>query len=100
MKRRLLSHAFSEKALRDYEPQVVSLVDQWVNGIAQVASTRDGSVDLGKWLNYLVFDILGQLCFGSSFGLIADTSDRYITTLVPEATRGWYTVCVCPVYDI
>lgn len=93
VKRRLLSHAFSEKALKDYEPVINKTVGTWLSQLEQEAnSTGGGAVDLGRWSEYLIFDILGELCFSKSFGLLESSEGRYITKLVPQATRSWYTL--------
>jgi cytochrome P450 len=92
IKRRLLSHAFSDKALKNYEPRICSLVDSWIECLQTEAENGDGCVDLGKWCNYLIFDILGDLGYGQSFGLTSNKEDRSIVGLVPKATAGWTAV--------
>ncbi|KAK2595801.1 hypothetical protein QQS21_006564 [Conoideocrella luteorostrata] len=92
IKRRLLSHAFSERALRDYEPRICSLVAIWLDCLEAEAKKGAASLDLGDWCNYLIFDILGDLAYGSSFGLTKDTEDRSIVGLIPKATGGWYSL--------
>jgi cytochrome P450 len=50
----------------------------------------DGSIDFAAWVNYIIFDILGNLCYGKDFGLRSSDKDRYVTELLPRATRSWY----------
>ena len=92
VKRRLLSHAFSERALKDYEPRICNLVSLWLDCLEGEAKKNDRSVDLGEWCNYLIFDILGDLAFGTSFGLTTRAEDRFVTGLIPKTTGGWYSV--------
>lgn len=67
-------------------------VGTWLSQLEQEASsTGGGAVDLGRWSEYLIFDILGELCFSQSFGLLLSSEGRYITKLAPQATRCWYT---------
>lgn len=71
-KRRVLNHAFSSKALRSAEPFVLSNADRWCELLDQEVSAGgewSGSCNMTDWVNYLVFDILGDLCFGQSFGM-------------------------------
>ncbi|KAJ5117157.1 hypothetical protein N7448_004102 [Penicillium atrosanguineum] len=89
IKRRLLSHAFSEKALKNYEPRICNLIDSWIECLGAEAEKDDGCVDLGEWCNYLIFDILGDLGYGQSFELTAKKENRSIVGLVPKATAGW-----------
>ncbi|KAL9608412.1 MAG: hypothetical protein Q9167_006760 [Letrouitia subvulpina] len=68
--RRLLSHAFSENALRQQEPLLQSYVDLLIaklrNQIA-TSTTSTAKLDLVKWFNFVTFDISGDLSFGDSF---------------------------------
>lgn len=83
VKRRLLSHAFSNSALKDYEPRTVGTVRTWLHGIDEESMKGDGKIDLGRWNEYLIFDILGALCFRKPFGWLKSEEDRFITRLVP-----------------
>ncbi|KAJ5155287.1 hypothetical protein N7492_008090 [Penicillium capsulatum] len=91
VKRRLLSHAFSERAMKDYEPRICKLVSTWLDCLEAEAKGRD-IMDLGEWCNYLIFDILGDLAFGDSFGLMTTASERFVTGLIPKTTGGWYSL--------
>ncbi|KFA73875.1 hypothetical protein S40288_00867 [Stachybotrys chartarum IBT 40288] len=67
--RRLLSHAFSEKALRSQEDIMKHYIDIFINKLDQ--KERDGEViDIVKWFNYLTFDLIGDLAFGQPFGCL------------------------------
>lgn len=92
IKRRLLSHAFSERALKDYEPRIASLVGTWLECLQGEIDSGRGDIDMGKWCDYLIFDILGDLCFGKAFGVMASVENRSIVGLVSRATEGWYKV--------
>ena len=75
--RSLLSHAFSERSLRDQEVLVQGHVDTFVSKLrAQVKSEgrkRTGKVDIKAWFNYTTFDITGDLTFAESFGCLKDS---------------------------
>ncbi|VUC29101.1 unnamed protein product [Clonostachys rosea] len=64
--RRLISHAFSDKALRNQEPVLQSYVDKLMSRLSE-ASDRNESVDLVHWYNFATFDLIGDLAFGQSF---------------------------------
>ncbi|KAJ4213738.1 hypothetical protein NW759_010735 [Fusarium solani] len=67
--RRLLSHAFSEKALRSQEDILKLYIDKFINRLAQQA--HDGvAVDLVSWYNFATFDLIGDLSFGEPFGCL------------------------------
>lgn len=66
--RRLLSHAFSERALKQQEHLVQSYIELLVEKLRECASTPNTAVvDLVQWLNFTTFDIIGDLSLGESF---------------------------------
>lgn len=65
--RRLLSHAFSEKALRDQESLIQSYVDLLVERLNGEINSSRGIVDMTQWYNFTTFDIIGDLAFGEPF---------------------------------
>lgn len=77
-KRRVLNYAFSEAALRDAEVFLHSNIDRWIELLGELP-TKDGkwseSLDMCDWMNWLVFDILGDLCFGKCFDMKEPGSD-------------------------
>ncbi|KAL8777895.1 MAG: hypothetical protein Q9213_007662 [Squamulea squamosa] len=69
-KRRILNAAFSDKALRTYEPFMIQHVDRWCELLLDGARYEWSSPkDMADWSDYLIFDILGELCYAKSFGL-------------------------------
>ena len=69
--RKLLSHAFSDAALRQQEPIMAEYFELLVNQLKKrIDGEEKGEVDLKKWYNFLTFDIIGDLCFGESFGAL------------------------------
>jgi len=72
--RRLLSHAFSDKALREQEPLVQCYIDSLISGLQkQIDGPAKGRIDFVDWFNWTTFDILGDLSFGESFNCLKDT---------------------------
>ncbi|KAI9790607.1 MAG: hypothetical protein M1816_004939 [Peltula sp. TS41687] len=67
-KRRILNTVFMEKSLRAASLYVNRHVDRW-NELLLDGDGEDWSQpkDLTEWSDYLIFDILGDLCFGRSF---------------------------------
>lgn len=66
-----MNYAFSENALRSAEGFLHSNVDRWLELLGSSAE-KDGwtkSLNMCDWVNWLVFDILGDLCFGKSFDM-------------------------------
>ena len=77
--RRVLSHGFSERALREQEDILKHYTDLLIVKLGeQVQSTEKGSVtlDIAKWYNYTTFDIIGDLCYNDPFHSLEDSADH------------------------
>jgi cytochrome P450 len=70
-KRRVLNNAFSDKALRFEEPLLHQNIDRWCELLDQQIGGRQWSqsLNMADWATYLIFDILGDLCFGKCFNM-------------------------------
>ncbi|KKY18590.1 putative cytochrome p450 [Diplodia seriata] len=67
--RRLLAHAFSDKALREQEPLINKYVSLLVAKLSD-ATQSALAVDMVRMYNYCTFDIMGDLAFGEPLGLL------------------------------
>ncbi|KAI9735734.1 MAG: hypothetical protein M1818_006342 [Claussenomyces sp. TS43310] len=67
--RRLLSHAFSSKALRDQSTVVMKYVNMFVDQVKAKGNVETG-VNATEWYNWITFDRIGDLAFGESFGAV------------------------------
>jgi cytochrome P450 len=67
--RRLLSHAFSDKGMREQQGIIVAYVDDLIWGL-RMASKDGESLDMVKWFNWTTFDVIGRLAFGEDFGCL------------------------------
>lgn len=69
--RLVLSHGFSERALKEQEPIIQSYVDLLIAQLLNktIVSGEQGvaSVNIGEWYSFTTFDIIGDLAFGESF---------------------------------
>lgn len=74
--RKLLSHGFTEKAVREQEPMInkyVSLLISRLRGLAASSKTDGAIVDIIKWYDFCFFDLTGDLAFAESFGCLEDS---------------------------
>lgn len=62
--RRVFSHAFCDKSLRDQEVTVIKYVDQLM---VKLQEHTMEPTDMCKWFNLVCFDIIGDLMFSDSF---------------------------------
>ncbi|KAI0602456.1 cytochrome P450 [Biscogniauxia sp. FL1348] len=67
--RRLFSPAFSERALRKQEPLFRKYTDMLMSKLRELGG--DGSpVEMTRLFNFAAFDMMAELCFGDSLGLL------------------------------
>lgn len=78
--RRLFSHSFSEKGMREMQPRIQSYVGLLMRGLKETAGT--GYTDILQWYNWTTFDMIGDLAFGESFHCLeTKTTDPWITAV-------------------
>lgn len=71
--RRLLSHVFSERELKGQEGLIRTLVDTMIIKLREKVWDGEGNnVDLASWMNFITFDITGDLMLGEPFGSLKD----------------------------
>lgn len=85
--RRLLAHAFSDRALREQEPILQSYVNLLVRQLNDSAASNE-SVDMTKWFNYITFDIIGDLAFGEPFGCLKNKGYHPWITNIFQNVKG------------
>jgi cytochrome P450 len=88
--RKLLNHAFSERALRDQEPILKKYVDQLIHRLGEMVDSGHGAtvVNLVKWYNWTTFDIVGHLGFGEPFGCLEDKAYHPWVAMIFEHIKG------------
>lgn len=94
-----MNYAFSEAALRDAETFLHSNIDRWLELLGQ-QTLKEGEastpVNMSDWVNWLVFDILGDLCFGTNFNMKESTSKlRHIPEVMATFLELLHPVRTC-----
>ncbi|KAI1812505.1 isotrichodermin C-15 hydroxylase [Poronia punctata] len=89
-KRRVLSQAFSDSAMKEMERYILANVRSFCEQIGLGASDEKKgwtvSKNMADWCNYLAMDILGDLSFGKAFHMLDRPDNRYALDLVSLAT--------------
>ena len=67
--RRALAHAFSMRALNEQEALVTEHVTKLIKAMFNFHKAGQ-AFDLSEWLNFLTFDITGDLTFKEYFGCL------------------------------
>lgn len=98
-KRRVLSQAFSDAALKAMEDVMLLHVRQLCASLAgegpgeESSSETKGVVrNMSSWFGYLSYDVMGELCFGKSFDMLIADTKRHMTGLVDRASNRHYLV--------
>lgn len=96
-KRRVLSHGFSDSAMKQMERYILANVRSFCDQIGTGASNEQKgwtpAKNMADWCNYLAMDILGDLCFGKAFHMLEKPDNRYALELVSLATTRHLLVC-------
>lgn len=85
--RRNLSHAFSDKALRQQETLVQGYVDLLVHRLGEHA-TEGKEVDIMRWYNYTTFDVIADLSFGEPLYCLRDNQYHRWVELVFSSLKA------------
>ncbi|KAF7196953.1 Cytochrome P450 monooxygenase [Pseudocercospora fuligena] len=96
-KRRVLSQAFSDAAIKSMENHILAHVRQFcqnLGGLTTFGSVPNAeskgygeAVEISDQANYLTFDIMGDLCFGKAFGMLERPDNRFAIDLIGNAAH-------------
>ncbi|RKL18921.1 hypothetical protein BFJ70_g14135 [Fusarium oxysporum] len=76
--RRIFSHAFSDRALNQQEPILMSYVDKLITRLEAFAKGEPGlKIDIEMWYNFTTFDVMADLTFGEPLQLLDNPSKSY-----------------------
>ena len=107
-KRRVLSHGFSDAAMRGVEGLAIKVIDLLCKNLVEAPpdeetpATADGNIkarkdaswspprNLAHWTNYLSYDVLGELCYGTSFHTLSSPQNRFAIDLVGLSSKFHY----------
>ncbi|KAI7775736.1 hypothetical protein LA080_006417 [Diaporthe eres] len=81
-KRKVLSYAFSDKAMRNMEEYMLQHVRTFCSKIG-----TSNAVNVAQWTEYLSFDVMGELAFGQSLGMLLGSSNTYVLDLIVNSAH-------------
>ncbi len=81
-RRRIWSPAFSDKALRAYEPRIRQYNERFQSQMLKLAGQP---INVSHWFNYYSFDVMGDLAFNKDFGMLANGESHWAVSLLSEA---------------
>ncbi|KAI9710968.1 MAG: hypothetical protein M1820_002405 [Bogoriella megaspora] len=83
--RRLMSHAFSEKALREQIPLIQTYIDTLIE---KLRATKGEPTNMVSWYNFTTFDLIGDLAFGEPFDCLKDSAYKPWVALIFARIKG------------
>jgi len=93
-KRRVLSHAFSDNAIKSMEKYILANVRTFCSKLGtksldKVGNSNEWSIaqNMADWCNYLTFDVMGDLCFGKAFEMLEHDDNRHVIDLIGNAAH-------------
>ena len=108
-RRRLLSQAFSDAALKELQPYVLDGVQSFCRSLLAAnpsaepaaqqqhrSATWSSPKDIALVTNFMSYDILWSICFGKSFGTFERKEHRYAIDLVNGVSNILYLVAQMP----
>ncbi|KAJ5713882.1 uncharacterized protein N7483_011063 [Penicillium malachiteum] len=89
--RRLLSHAFSDRCLREQEEVIVNFIDLLISRLrerTQIGPDNKAKEDIKSWFNFVTFDITGDLMFAETFDCLKDSRLHPWISLIFATLKG------------
>ena len=86
--RRLVAHAFSDKALRDQEPLLQRYISLLISKLYEHGANTGKPIDVVRWFNFMTFDLIGDLAFGEPFDCLKDSEYHPWVSMVFGSIRA------------
>lgn len=82
--RKVMSPAFSDKAIRSQEKHIGQYVDMLIDNLSTHCQTKPNTpVNMKDWMAFCTFDVIGNLAFGSDFDCLrTGTYHPWIKTVI------------------
>lgn len=82
-RRKAWDHAFNAKSLRDYEPRLNRHALALMSRLQEQA--RQPSVRITNWVNFYSFDVMGDVGFSRSFGMVEKGEEADVIKLLHKS---------------
>lgn len=73
IEKRKVGHAYSLPSLLQSEAAIDSCLELFMSRLTSLA--KAGPVDLGAWLQYFAFDVVGEITFAQKLGFLEQGKD-------------------------
>ncbi|KAF2186607.1 benzoate 4-monooxygenase cytochrome P450 [Zopfia rhizophila CBS 207.26] len=88
-KRRVMGQAFSERALRAFEPKILEEANIFLHQLHQNVGSDGWSqpLNMSQIVRHMTIDVLGEFAFGRSFELQTQEKNRFLLNAINAASR-------------
>lgn len=87
--RRLLTHAFSNKALREQEEILQMYASMFIEKLkGLMGNAVSQNIDITCWFNFTTFDLIGDLAFGEPFGCLSTSTYHWWVRIILDAVKA------------
>jgi cytochrome P450 len=87
--RRLIAHAFSERALREQEPIMQHYSNLLMSRLHEVTK-HNNAINIKQWFHWTLFDLFGDLCFNQPFGCLQSGKSHPWIDIIGESIQAFY----------
>ncbi|KAF6832296.1 cytochrome p450 family protein [Colletotrichum plurivorum] len=87
-KKRLISHAFSDAALRSYEGVLADKVGLLCRQLQDAGSFDGEFKNMSRWFSYLTYDVMGKLIFDREYNMLTGDDDHFILDVIDAFQHG------------
>ncbi|RHZ46023.1 cytochrome P450 [Aspergillus thermomutatus] len=81
-KRRIISHAMSEAAIRSYEPTILEKTRLFCQQVSDPGTFEGPYKNMSRWFSFLTYDIMGELTFSQSYDMLTKRDNHFIQPLI------------------
>ncbi|GIJ86437.1 hypothetical protein Asppvi_005326 [Aspergillus pseudoviridinutans] len=81
-KRRIISHAMSEAAIRSYEPTILEKTRLFCQRVSDPTTFEGTYKNMSRWFSFLTYDIMGELTFSQSYDMLTKSDNHFIQPLI------------------
>jgi cytochrome P450 len=101
--RRLLSSAFSARAMAEQQPLIDKYINLFITRLREHGQGGKAPLNMTKWFEWTTFDIIGDLSFGEPFGCLQNaTSHPWVESFFDSlgVVPIVQTLCSLPLYSL
>ncbi|KAN0112173.1 cytochrome P450 [Hyaloscypha variabilis] len=93
IKRRMVSNAYSHKTIADMERFVDKTEERLFRQLDErFIGSESKECDLGSWLEFYAFDVIGEIVFSKDFGFLSSGTDRDNAIQFIESSFAYHSV--------